>query len=215
MSKRVLGALRLSRDQDESTSIEGQREQIERWAAARGYAVTAWAEDVDVSGGVPSLDRPDLKRKLADPASFDIVAGIKIDRLSRDTADFLSFAGWLNQRGKWLVSTGESICLKGDGSASDMANATVLAAFATMERQRMAERARDSRARLARAGRWGGGVAPFGYMIVCLCHGSPGCPTAPRTAGKVLVRTRPRRPMPWRWQSGPSPGTVTARSPHG
>jgi site-specific DNA recombinase len=163
--KRVLAAVRLSRDSDESTSVEGQRDTIARWARASGYTVTLVAVDTDVSGATPSLDRPDLARNLADLGAFDIVAGIKIDRVSRDTLDFLSFARWLNSHGKWLVSTGENVCLKGDGDAASEFQATILAGAATMERQRIAERCRDSRARLARAGRWAGGTPPFGYDI--------------------------------------------------
>ena len=49
--------------------------------------------------------------------------------------------------------------------------ATVLAAAATMQRQRTAELCQDSRARLLRAGRWGGGVAPFPYAIHDTGHG--------------------------------------------
>jgi len=164
-SKRVLAAIRLSKDTDESTSVEGQREAIRRWAGQNGHLVTLEAVDTDVSGATPSLARPRLAALLASPAAFDIVAGIKIDRLSRDTEDFLSFARWLNARGKWLVSTGENVTLRGDGSASDVMTATVLAAAATMERQRIAERCRDSRERLASAGRFAGGTPPFGYAV--------------------------------------------------
>jgi site-specific DNA recombinase len=164
-AKRVLAAIRLSKDSDESTSVEGQREAIGTWAAASGYVFVAEAVDVDVSGGTPSLERPELAKQLRDLGAFDIVAGIKIDRLSRDTGDFLAFAKFLNDQGKWLASTGEGICLKGDGSAADTMTATVLAAAATMERQRIAERCKDSRARLLKVGRWGGGVPPFGYAI--------------------------------------------------
>ena len=170
-AKRVLAAIRLSKDSDESTSVEGQRETLKKWAAANGYVIVAEAIDVDVSGGTPSLERPELAKKLRSLGGFDIVAGIRIERLSRDTADFLGFAKYLNDQGKWLAATSEGIALKGDGSAADVMTATVLAAAATMQRQRTAELCKDSRARLLRAGRWGGGVPPFPYTIHDTGHG--------------------------------------------
>ena len=63
-ARRVLAAIRLSKDSDESTSVEGQRETLEKWAAPNGYVIVAEAIDVDVSGGTPSLERPELAKKL-------------------------------------------------------------------------------------------------------------------------------------------------------
>lgn len=180
----VLAALRLSRDQAGSTSIEGQREAIIRWAAANGHKVTAESVDVDVSGSVPARERPDLARALA-ASDARIVAGIKIDRISRDTADFLAFARWLNSQGKILVSTGEGIWLDGSGSAADTFTATMLASVATMERHRMSERAKDSRTRLAVRGRWPGGRVPFGYRPV---KDAAGWTLAPDPVAAPLVR---------------------------
>ncbi len=163
MAPRVLGALRLSRDDRTSTSIQGQREAITQWAESCGYEVTSWADDSAVSGGVPARERPELARMLA-AGQADIVAGFKIERLSRDTEDFLSFARWLNGQGIWLAATAEGIILKGDQDAASQFQATILAASATMERQRGSERCRDSANRLAQAGRWRGGRPPLGYV---------------------------------------------------
>jgi hypothetical protein len=57
---RVLGAVRLSKMRDESTSPERQRGQVEAWAQLHDHAVTAITEDTDVSGKVPATLRPGL-----------------------------------------------------------------------------------------------------------------------------------------------------------
>ncbi|HEX4832203.1 MAG TPA: recombinase family protein, partial [Trebonia sp.] len=64
---RALAAYRLSRDTDESTSIERQRDQLGHWSAMTGIAIVADAEDTDVSGSVPVFDRPDLGRYFRAP----------------------------------------------------------------------------------------------------------------------------------------------------
>jgi site-specific DNA recombinase len=65
---RVLGAVRLFKMRDESTSPERQRRQVEAWAQLHDHAVTAITEDTDVSGQVPATLRPGLGPWLTDPA---------------------------------------------------------------------------------------------------------------------------------------------------
>lgn len=189
-SKRVLAGLRLSKDTDESTSIERQREDVTAWSASEGYVVIGESVDPGVSGAVSIHERPDLRDWLtgANLGKWDILAGARIERMSRDTEDFLRSARILNGKGKWLAAAKERVCLKGDGSASDQFQATILAASATMQRQRTAELCRESRDKLARLGRFAGGFPTFGYLPICLCHSARVCPLAPKSAGWTLIQ---------------------------
>src|SRR5262249_26390489 len=57
---RLLQAARLSRDTDESTSIEKQDADMRRWAHAHGHEIIGTAADTDVSGSRPPWERPEL-----------------------------------------------------------------------------------------------------------------------------------------------------------
>ena len=162
---RVLGALRLSRDADESTSIERQREQITAWATMRGYTVAAWSTDTDVSGSVSPFERPGLGPYLRTPGieTWDVLAAAKLDRITRSVGDWSALADWATRHGKTLASIAESLDLT-TSAGRGMANVT--ATFAQMERERIAERCRESRVALAKAGRYAGGPPPFGYRAV-------------------------------------------------
>jgi len=108
-----LGAVRLSREQDESTSVERQREQIEAWARSKGYEVTVWATDTDVSGKVSPFDRDGLGPYLRPPLlhSWDVLVCAKLDRLTRNVVDWAELAEWATDEHEQLVSVAESLDL--------------------------------------------------------------------------------------------------------
>jgi hypothetical protein len=64
----VLGAVRLSRMVDESTSPERQREQIRTWSKLHAHQVVHITEDTGVSGAIPATARPQLGPWLTDPS---------------------------------------------------------------------------------------------------------------------------------------------------
>ncbi|WP_254704627.1 recombinase family protein [Rhodococcus pyridinivorans] len=162
---RVLGRLRLSRSTDESTSIERQRETIQRWADAQGHRIVGWAEDVDVSGAVDPFDTPQLGPWLTPDraAEWDTLAAWKLDRLGRNAIQLNRLFGWCNEHGKTLVSCSESIDLS---SWAGRMLAGVIAGLAEGELEAIRERSRSSRAKLRESARWAGGKPPFGYRVV-------------------------------------------------
>jgi site-specific DNA recombinase len=154
---RILAALRLSRDTDESTSIERQREQVRAWARSRDSAsVVGEAVDSDVSGTVPAMEREGLGPYLREPlaSTWEVLVVSKLDRLTRNVADFMAVVDWANQHGKVIVSLVESFDL---GTPYGRFVATIMAAFAEMERERIRERCRESYARLRGTGRGAAG----------------------------------------------------------
>lgn len=166
--KRVLGVLRLSRDTDESTSIERQREQIAAYCKAKGWVVVGWAADVDVSGAVSPFERDQLGAWLRgdheDYQPFDVIVSAKLDRLTRSLLDFADLVKWCKATGRDIASVAESIDLTTD-SGRLLANILVL--FAQFERERIGTRRAEAAAKLAAGGYWGGGAAiPWGRRPV-------------------------------------------------
>jgi site-specific DNA recombinase len=89
----AIGLARLSVDTDESTSIARQRQAIRSYCDAQGWELLAIAEDVDVSGKTPVLDRPEAG-KLLRAGGYQKVVFLKLDRCSRNVVDFRTFAQW-------------------------------------------------------------------------------------------------------------------------
>ena len=164
---RVLGAVRLSRLTDESTSPERQREQIETWARLHGHTVAHITTDTDVSGAISPFKRPDLGPWLSDTdklPQWDILVTAKLDRASRSIIDLLSLVQHLDANGKGYASVAESAI--DTTSAHGRMLLQLLAVFAEFERARMAERRREAAVKLKADGKWIGGQVPYGMTVV-------------------------------------------------
>lgn len=162
---RLLGRLRLSRDRDNSTSIDRQREAIEGYAKLHGHEVTAWAEDLDLSRTVHPLNAPELSRWLTDPEKRDEYDGIavwRLDRLGAGSVNLNWVIQWCEEHKKVLVSVTENL---------DFATwvgrmvGGVIAGVAEGEVEGTKERTRASQEKLRQLSRWHGGLPPFGYSV--------------------------------------------------
>jgi DNA invertase Pin-like site-specific DNA recombinase len=163
---RDLGATRLSRKTDESTSIERQHEQIELTSRIRGDTLVRIAEDTDISGNISPFERDGLGPWLTEPDKidkWDCLIVPKLDRLTRSLRDFDELVDWLNRNGKTLVSVSESLDLS---TPSGRMAATMLAMFAQFERERIAERRRERAADDKARGWWGGQGYNYGLRPV-------------------------------------------------
>jgi DNA invertase Pin-like site-specific DNA recombinase/uncharacterized protein (DUF427 family) len=160
---RALGAVRLSNLTDETTSPERQTEQITGFAGIHGHTVVRITEDLDVSGATRPFDREELGPWLEDPdkiSQWDCLIVAKLDRLTRSLSDFDEFRKWCDEHGKTFMSVSESIDLS---TPTGRMFANLLAMFAQFQRERTAELRAEAADTLRKAGRWGGGVVPFGY----------------------------------------------------
>ncbi len=158
--------IRLSRDSDESTSPERQREHIERWAAAYGHTIVGWAEDVGVSASVSPFKREKLGPWLTDPlkmTTYDGLAAYKLDRLSRRLFHTTDLMKWALDHGKDILCVENGFDLN---SAMGRMMVTILSVIAEGELEAIKERTTDSHAKLRKLGRWTGGTPPFGYRPV-------------------------------------------------
>ncbi|WP_435586580.1 recombinase family protein [Micromonospora aurantiaca (nom. illeg.)] len=161
---RVLGAVRLSRDTEATTSPARQREVIQRWAEANGHQVVGWAEDLGVSASVDPWERPELGPWLrGERVPFDVVAAWRLDRLSRRVLHFSKLLAWSQETGRTLVSVTEGFDL---GTPMGRMFAQIIATLAEGELEAIRERTKGSYDHLTKVGRHRGGFVPYGYRPV-------------------------------------------------
>jgi site-specific DNA recombinase len=167
--KRCAVYCRVSTDErlDQSfNSIDAQRESGQAFITAQ--RAEGWIPVVDdyddggFSGG--NMERPALKRLLADidAGKVDIVVVYKIDRLTRNLADFAKMVEVFDLRGVSFSAVTQQI-----NSATSMGRLmlNILLSFAQFEREVTGERIRDKIAASKAKGMWMGGVVPLGYRV--------------------------------------------------
>ena len=154
---------------EEGYSIGEQEEKLKAYCVAMGYKVNRVAVDPGYSGA--SLDRPGIKEVIADVkrGRCKKVVVWKLDRLSRSQKDtlilledvfFPNGCAFVSLNENFDTATPIGRCIIG-----------VLAAFAQMERENIKMRTMMGRQASARAGKFTGCKAPFGYQWNILDNG--------------------------------------------
>lgn len=117
-------------------------------------------EDEGFSGG--NTNRPKFQELLKDvkKRKFDVLMCYRLDRISRNVADFSTTLELLQQHNISFVSIKEQF-----DTSTPMGKAMVYisSVFAQLERETIAERIRDNMIQLAKTGRWLGGQTPLGF----------------------------------------------------
>jgi site-specific DNA recombinase len=117
-------------------------------------------EDEGFSG--KNIERPQFKKMLRDAKvkNFKVLICYRLDRISRNIADFANLMQELEKYGISFISVNEQF-----DTSSPMGRAMMYIAsvFAQLERETIAERVRDNMLELAKDGRWLGGRTPTGY----------------------------------------------------
>jgi DNA invertase Pin-like site-specific DNA recombinase len=148
----------------EFNSLHAQREACEAYIKSQiheGWQLIPDAyDDGGISGG--SLDRPDLRRLLADiqAGRVDTVVVYKVDRLTRSLTDFAKLVELFDRHGVSFVSVTQAF-----NTTNSMGRLTlnVLLSFAQFEREVIGERVRDKIAASKKKGLFMGGNIPLGY----------------------------------------------------
>ena len=164
----VFGYVRVSTLQQatEGESLETQKKQVLGYAESRGLKLNC--EDVfiekGVSGGAEFKTRPQGARLLESLTDGDTVIFPKLDRGFRNTRDALNTLHDLKERG---VSV-HSIDLGGDvtGNGVGAIIFTILSAFATFEKDRIATRIKEVKQRRKADGYFVGGRRGFGFNVI-------------------------------------------------
>lgn len=118
-------------------------------------------EDEGFSGG--NTNRPAFQKmlKLIDLKQLDIVICYKIDRIARNTLDFLKTLEKFKQSNVELISVSEGF---DPNTQIGKMMLTLLASFAEMERSNIQQRVSDNMLSIAKKGKWTGGSAPIGFI---------------------------------------------------
>lgn len=167
--KRVAIYSRKSKFTCKGDSIENQIEMCKEYITntiGKDIEFTIY-EDEGFSGG--NLDRPRFKKLMAAIKSkkFDILVCYRLDRISRNVADFSSTLEVLQSNNCSFISIKEQF-----DTSSPMGRAMIYIAsvFAQLERETIAERVKDNMLELAKNGKWTGGKIPVGFSSEKIEH---------------------------------------------
>lgn len=167
---RVLGAIRLSRETEATTSPARQRQIIEQWATANGHEIVGWAEDLGVSASVDPWERAELGPWLrGERGPFDIIACWRTDRLARRLLHFATLVDWCKKSGRTIHAVAEGFDLS---TPLGEMMAQLIAMFAQAELDAIKARAKGSYDHLVSVGRHRGGFLPYGYRAVLNASGN-------------------------------------------
>jgi len=154
--------IRVSTDKqaDEGYSLDDQKERLEAFCEAQDWTVGAVYADEGISGKTD--DRPQFLAMMAAAKSGEVgrIVAIKLDRLARNTRDFLATVDRLDKAGCDLVLLKESF---DTGTPHGKFALTMFAAIAELEASQIAERTMSGRRQKAKQGGYNGGRVPLGY----------------------------------------------------
>jgi site-specific DNA recombinase len=153
--------------EQEFNSLDAQREACEAYILSQRHE--GWSlvpnhyDDGGFSGG--NMERPGMKALLADVDAglVDVIVVYKVDRLTRNLADFAKIVERLDAKQASFVSVTQAF-----NTTTSMGRLTlnVLLSFAQFEREVTGERIRDKITASKKKGLWMGGPVPLGYQVI-------------------------------------------------
>src|SRR4051812_42315090 len=151
-------------DQAERQTVQGQLDFLRRFCGLYNLHVAGEYVDDSWSGTIPLAQRDDGQRLLADAAArrFSSVLVYRLDRLGRSLTTLLEAHGILERHSVTIRSATEPF-----DTASPIGRFVfqLLGSIAELERSTITERMVMGRDRVARSGKWTGGIIPFGYDL--------------------------------------------------
>lgn len=160
--RRVLGYCRVSGAEQgrTGTSLQGQREEIERYCRAHELPAPDLFVEVE-SAGAEKLDRRrELQRLMNEAHAGDVVMVTKQDRWSRDTLFYLKSIDELLGRGCSFLAIGDQF---DPTTPQGRFQATIMAAVAEHERALIKSRTVGRRKQLRDQGCYVEGLTPIGF----------------------------------------------------
>ncbi len=167
MKKKIYIYTRVSTSmQVDGYSLDAQKEKIRKYAEAFDYEIVGEYEDAGKSG--KSIEgRIEFKKMLEDietnkdGVSYVIV--FKLSRFGRNAADVLNSLQFMQDYGVNLICVEDGIDSSKDAGKLMI---SILSAVAEIERENILVQTMEGRKQKAREGKWNGGFAPYGYMLV-------------------------------------------------
>lgn len=146
-----------------SVSIQTQIEMCKEYTVKK-YSNVSFSifEDEGFSGG--NTNRPAFQQllKACSLKQVDVVICYKVDRIARNTLDFLNTLEMFKNNNIDLISISEGF---DPNTQMGKVMLTLLASFAEMERANIQQRVKDNMLAIAKKGKWTGGSPPIGYRI--------------------------------------------------
>ena len=156
--------IRVSTDKqaDEGFSLEAQQERLIAYCTAQQWPVCDAHIYIDAGESAKSTTRPAYQRMMTavDAGAVRRIVSTKLDRLSRNTRDFLGLLDYCDAHNVGVVSLGESF---DTSTPVGRAIVTVLMAFAELERKQISDRVMTGKRQKAQGGGFNGSAAPYGY----------------------------------------------------
>jgi len=151
---------RKSKMTERGESIDNQIQLCKEYGRNLGVAEYMIYEDEGFSG--KNTARPQFKNLLRDAKNkkFDVLICYRLDRVSRNIADFSNLIDDLQKYGISFVSIREQFDTSTPMGRAMMYIASV---FAQLERETIAERVKDNMLELSKTGRWLGGNTIYGF----------------------------------------------------
>ena len=163
----IYGYVRVSTLQqaNEGESLDTQLRQIQSYSVLKGYDIPLenYITERGVSGSLEFEKRPEGGKLFEQLTSGDVLIFSKLDRAFRNTRNALNTLHELKQRGVSVhfIDLGGDVTNDGIGSVIF----TILSAFATFERERIATRIREVKQVQKSDGKFLGGFTRFGYKV--------------------------------------------------
>jgi len=157
---RVSSALQVK----EGESLAVQQELGEAICKLEGLTLAGIFVEEGVSGSKPLASRPEGSRLVAGLQPGDVVIALRLDRMFRNVADAVTTLSDFKRRGVALYLKDVGGFVSGD-SVGELVF-SIMSATASFERSRTRERIVETKASLARQGRFMGGDTPFGTRLV-------------------------------------------------
>ena len=149
--------------QQERQTIKSQVDFAEKYCELNNIRIIKMYCDDGVTGTMPMQDRPAGADVLADAKAgkFPMLLIFKLDRLGRSTRVILNAVHDLDGLGVKVRSMTEPF---DTSDASGRFLLTILAGVADLERSNILQRMDLGATRAAEAGKWLGGIVPYGYF---------------------------------------------------
>jgi DNA invertase Pin-like site-specific DNA recombinase len=151
---------------NDGDSLETQLKQITSYASLKGYDIPPenFITERGVSGSIEFEKRPEGLKLFEKLETGDVLIFSKLDRAFRNTRNALNTLHDLKLRGisVHFIDLGGDVTNDGIGSVIF----TILSAFATFERERIATRIREVKQVQKADGKFLGGFTRFGYKVV-------------------------------------------------
>lgn len=163
----VYGYVRVSTLQqaNEGESLETQLRQIQSYSVLKGFEIPSenLITEKGVSGSIEFERRLEGGKLFQQLVSGDVLIFSKLDRAFRNTRNALNTLYELKQRGisVHFIDLGGDVTNDGIGSVIF----TILSAFATFERERIATRIREVKQTQKCEGKFLGGYTRFGFRV--------------------------------------------------